>query len=137
MILWLCPEVLEDTLFPESFHQVPVLHDAMTNWILCCIPWDISLITNVEVYDIGMRLISTHTHTSFNMVYDILLPRSSTPLVNLLCVLSPTWADSLIPIATKKWEEGEDQSCGVYMRIPQSHSANKPASLKGVAQTKI
>ena len=49
MILWLCSEVLEDTLLPESLHQVPVLNDAVTNGVLGGIARYISFISNVEV----------------------------------------------------------------------------------------
>ena len=51
MVLWLGSEVLEDTLLPESLHEVPVFDDAMTDGILSGIARDISLITNVKVYE--------------------------------------------------------------------------------------
>ena len=49
VVLWLCSEVLEDTLLPEPLHQVPVLHDAMSDGVLGSIAWNVSLVSNVEV----------------------------------------------------------------------------------------
>ena len=51
VVLRLSAEVLEDALLPEPLHEVPVLHNSVTDGVLggiahCCI----CLISNVEVY---------------------------------------------------------------------------------------
>lgn len=57
MILWLRPEVLEDSLFPVTLHVIPVIDLTMTNRIVDTVSWRLRiskcLVANekVEVLD--------------------------------------------------------------------------------------
>ena len=50
MVLWLRTQVLEDALLPEPLHQVPVLHNTMSDGILAGIAHMIRLISDVKVW---------------------------------------------------------------------------------------
>ena len=50
MVFWLCSKVLEDALFPESLHQVPIFHNAMSNGVLAGIAYLVCFISNEEVW---------------------------------------------------------------------------------------
>ena len=53
MVLWLSSEIFEDTLLPESLHEIPVLNNTMADGVFSRIARDVCLITNVEVYREG------------------------------------------------------------------------------------
>lgn len=85
VVLWLCPQVLEDALFPEPFHEVPVLHDTVSDRIHGGISRLVSFISYVEVcveWRDGVKGWQGGEREG--------LPRSSTPLASLFWVLSPT-----------------------------------------------
>lgn len=61
MVLWLSAEVLEDRLFPITFHVVPVVDLAMANWVVNSVSWRLCIgkgliaYEEVEVFDSSLR----------------------------------------------------------------------------------
>lgn len=61
MVLWLRPEVLEDRLFPITFHVIPVIDLTMANRVGDTVSWRLRiskrLVANekVEVLDPALR----------------------------------------------------------------------------------
>lgn len=105
MVFRFCPQILEDDLLHESLHQVPVLHDAVTDR-----PLDRKRENN-RISKAGIRQATSRQLPTF-VAYDGLSmasspmkkSRSSTPFIIRRWAWSPTLADSLIAIpADDRW----------------------------------
>lgn len=100
MVFRLCPQIFEDDLLHEPLHQVPVLHDPVTDRPLATRRGN-GVHTSVLRRGNSQRLgdFTFVAYEGFSMASSPMKKsRSSTPLIILRCAWSPTLADSLIAI---------------------------------------
>lgn len=90
-----CPQVLEDDLLHEALHQIPVLHDAVTDGPLA----GRSIRQHLQRQQTGQGFSTLVAYDGLSMASSPMKKsRSSTPFIIRRCAWSPTLADSLMAI---------------------------------------